>query len=511
VQPAGEAGDVVFLMEETIGRQLQQARLNKGLTIEKVVQATRIRPQYLEALEADDFERLPSPVQARAFLRLYAEFLGLSLDELIAQQRSGQVPDQPKASPPAPAASEQESEAGPQSTQTGLLVRLRTALASRLPVGRTSRTRREAQPAPAPETAPSPARVAAVDAGAAALAGEAVELPPRGPKESQLILQEIGVTLRQRREALSLTFDEVERHTRVRMHYLQALESGQYASLPSSVQARGMLSNYARFLDLDADAILFAFAEALQAQRLERQPAPEPSAKTPAGKTPFRIHLPSPVLRFLSMDILVGGILVLLLLVFAIWGTTWVMRTRSDTTPPPTAPSISDILINTPFGATGAPAPTLASGTFVPSATQAAALEITLPAASSRPVQVVVVAVKRAWVRVTVDGRVKFEELVDPGATYPYDANQQIEVLTGDGSAINILYNQSDLGLMGLFGEVVDRIYTANAILNPTPTFTSTPSITPLPSATLRPSLTPRTTATPRASATPGASPTLNP
>ncbi len=53
-------------MAETIGQQLKQAREARNLTIDKVVQGTRIRAHNLQALEADDFESLPSPVQARA-------------------------------------------------------------------------------------------------------------------------------------------------------------------------------------------------------------------------------------------------------------------------------------------------------------------------------------------------------------------------------------------------------------------------------------------------------------
>src|SRR5512143_1164803 len=73
-------------MAETIGQQLKQARLERHLSIETVVESTRIRAHYIEAIEADDYEALPSPVQARAFLRLYAQYLGCSLDELIARQ-----------------------------------------------------------------------------------------------------------------------------------------------------------------------------------------------------------------------------------------------------------------------------------------------------------------------------------------------------------------------------------------------------------------------------------------
>jgi hypothetical protein len=102
-----------------------------------------------------------------------------------------------------------------------------------------------------------------------------------------------------------------------------------------------------------------------------------------------------------------------------------------------------------------------------------------------------------------VDGKVQFEGRVTAGTAYPFDGNTQIEVLTGNGRAISILYNQNTLGPMGNFGEVVDRIYTTNAILNPTATFTATPTITPTPTITLRPTATLRPSATSRPSATP--------
>jgi cytoskeletal protein RodZ len=45
----------------------------------------------------------------------------------------------------------------------------------------------------------------------------------------------------------------VERHTHLRAVFVKALEEGAFDKLPSPVQTRGMLSNYATFLDLDVD------------------------------------------------------------------------------------------------------------------------------------------------------------------------------------------------------------------------------------------------------------------
>lgn len=74
-------------------------------------------------------------------------------------------------------------------------------------------------------------------------------------------LQSLGATLRQAREQRALTFEEVETQTRIRVKFLQALESGDLSLLPSLAHARGFLRNYAQFLHLDANVIIVQFGE----------------------------------------------------------------------------------------------------------------------------------------------------------------------------------------------------------------------------------------------------------
>jgi cytoskeletal protein RodZ len=69
---------------ETLGQFLQQAREGKDLRLEDIAQRTRINLRYLEALEADQFEKLPSEVMARGFARSYAMSLGLNEKEVLA-------------------------------------------------------------------------------------------------------------------------------------------------------------------------------------------------------------------------------------------------------------------------------------------------------------------------------------------------------------------------------------------------------------------------------------------
>jgi cytoskeleton protein RodZ len=70
---------------ETLGEWLRRTREAKGTTIEEVESHTRIRPRFLEALEAGDFGVFPGgEVQVRGFLRIYARYLGLSPDQVLA-------------------------------------------------------------------------------------------------------------------------------------------------------------------------------------------------------------------------------------------------------------------------------------------------------------------------------------------------------------------------------------------------------------------------------------------
>ena len=67
-----------------IGSQLRAAREAKGLTLEQAFKATRIKLSFLEAIEANQFDALPGPVQARGFVRSYANYLGLDGEHLAS-------------------------------------------------------------------------------------------------------------------------------------------------------------------------------------------------------------------------------------------------------------------------------------------------------------------------------------------------------------------------------------------------------------------------------------------
>jgi len=66
----------------------------------------------------------------------------------------------------------------------------------------------------------------------------------------------VGQELQQAREERSLSIDQAASATHIRPHYLRALESGDFDTLPSVAQARGFLRAYASYLGLDPDPLL---------------------------------------------------------------------------------------------------------------------------------------------------------------------------------------------------------------------------------------------------------------
>ena len=72
---------------EKIGDKLRAAREAANATLDDISALLKIRSDHLQALENDDFERLPGSVYAIGFIRTYATHLGLNAGELIERYK----------------------------------------------------------------------------------------------------------------------------------------------------------------------------------------------------------------------------------------------------------------------------------------------------------------------------------------------------------------------------------------------------------------------------------------
>lgn len=513
-------------MAQTIGEQLKQAREARGLTLEQVSKETHIRVHYLEALEQGQRAALPSAVQGRGFLRMYADLLNLPAMDLLAAW-DGKAPAAPVDESAAPGTS--DTLASPTVTEAP-------------------------RPATVPGAAPAADLPPASGPLAVTLSEESVVFPPLAendqeetPASSLAIFREVGQVLLKQREGLGLSRAEVERYTRLRQRYIQALEEGRLDQLPSPVQGRGMLSNYASFLNLDEDKILLRFAEGLQARRIEILPKPEPqpvfNKRRPARQAPLWR-------RFLTPDLIFGVGVAAVILFFFLWTAARINSMRNTSTQP-TPPSVASMLLTpgadaTPNGTalagaqagTVSPAggdnqagaavpadaenPLAAAGSETPASRGAAGGEAgptvgaditgsasnagtpiapnqtaTILPINKDPLQVYVVARQRAWLRVICDDKVKFLGRTVPGNAYAFSGTKRIELATGNAAALQVFYNQTDLGTLGTAGQVVGLVFSPDGgVMTPTAAFTATPTPTKPATATLLPSVTPQATAT---------------
>jgi transcriptional regulator with XRE-family HTH domain len=362
--------------------------------------------------------------------------------------------------------------------------------------------------------------------------------------------ESLGSLLRQKRESLGLSLEEVERHTHIRVKHLQAIETDDLSSIPSVPQARGFIHNYAAFLGITPDQIASPAGDAkprpanppaatvppparapfVPAPRTAPNPASEPvspfredsSTGIPTVPRPETYARPrlladrSIAKEWFRVDRLFGGLIALVITALLLWGG-YSMAVSFSATPGPAATESflaagSDTATGSPAAGQSTPSGTAGNttGELVPSGTveltpgQTPSESLILPgtisiatlAPTSFPtplggvytdVRIHVTVLQRAYLMVTVDGKVAFSDRVLPGSTYDFIGQKTVALSTGNGAGISVLFNGVDQGPIGRFGEVVSLTYTPKGILTPTPIASLTPTVTPTLTPTKKP------------------------
>jgi len=275
-------------------------------------------------------------------------------------------------------------------------------------------------------------------------------------------MEDIGKTLHEARARLGLTLEQAERSTRIRAYYLEALERGDLDLLPSPVQARGFLQNYATYLGLDSQAILQRYSEVLNSQRTG------PFRRTRLSEAPTRPTVRVRTRRF-SADLIVAAIASVAVLAVLIGGFGRLaasLRERNQ--------AASAFLIPTftpePEEATAPGPPVAAIG----------AAETPTPPVSIEPglsgvVDLRLLIEKRGFVIVEVDGQEVYRGRPTPGELLEFQGDELVKVTSGNGGGLRAFYRGEDQGLLGELDEVVLRFWTLSGAVTPTPSPTPTP------------------------------------
>jgi cytoskeletal protein RodZ len=79
------------IQQKRIGDLLKEKRKERNLTIEQIAEITKIRAEYLRALEESDYKNFPSEVYLKGFLKNYAKYLGINSDQTLALYRRDNI------------------------------------------------------------------------------------------------------------------------------------------------------------------------------------------------------------------------------------------------------------------------------------------------------------------------------------------------------------------------------------------------------------------------------------
>lgn len=111
-------------MAASFGEQLRAAREARNISLREISEQTRISMRYLEAIETDDYQRLPGGIFNKSFIKSYARYIHFDEDEALegytrTAREQGESPDEVASTPYQPRVYTDDSTRSP--IVTGLL------------------------------------------------------------------------------------------------------------------------------------------------------------------------------------------------------------------------------------------------------------------------------------------------------------------------------------------------------------------------------------------------------
>jgi cytoskeletal protein RodZ len=262
-----------------------------------------------------------------------------------------------------------------------------------------------------------------------------------------------------------MSLEDVERATRIRAAFLQALENDDFRRLPPPVYTRGFVRNYAAFLHLDPDQLSQLYDEAIGYR-------PQPVRIAP--KEPVRIAgLMTPNVAAIGVVLVVTSI-VFVWLYSAFFVTDPGRTARLPTAVIPTPTALTAVLLPTPTATAPRPspspapaavtperAPTLVAAAATPSSVSpspAPARTTATPAIEPDGLALKLRVVDApSWVQIRTDGVVVFSGTLPPGSERTFNAKTELFIHAGRSDAVELVLNGVPQGRLGSPGQAVVR------------------------------------------------------
>lgn len=322
-------------------------------------------------------------------------------------------------------------------------------------------------------------------------------------------MKEIGQLLKDKRDSLKISLEEVAVSTKISVKILQALEEGDLAKLPAKPFVRGFIQSYSKFLGLDVKEILEKFQQAVgttnpkteivlpETDNLEKQ-LPGSGRSIITGIAIVLVIIAIVVIQRViaqrEEEMRTGEIQ-------AITGNDAPLEIKPQTSPTPdgsASPSPTADAAATPAAAlataaataaaTATPAPTplptatpkptttptptpaptpkptatpTATPAPTPAATPAAAATPVGPAATTpgAPQEIIIEALDHVTIKVTIDEKPAQEFTMNADQIQTFKAKNRIRIYTPNGGAVSIIQNGNELGVPGNLGQPKLMVY----------------------------------------------------
>ena len=245
----------------------------------------------------------------------------------------------------------------------------------------------------------------------------------------------VGDILRGEREKQGLTIEDIARETSIRDIYLEAIEKGDYDSLPGDVYAKGFIRNYSRFLQIDGDALLDKYDEERNINKVV-QPVDQPQepAQNPQPAQPkTNLFAAGDAYRdSLEREEKSGSkkFMILLGIMFVFLGGVYIAFMDDGSENAPKQETVK--------------------------------VETTKPAPVEKKydgVEITAKALENCWISVKIDGQPAFEGTIEKGKEMSWQGKENVDILAGNAGGLQITFNGKDVGTLGQMGQVEERSF----------------------------------------------------
>lgn len=246
-----------------------------------------------------------------------------------------------------------------------------------------------------------------------------------------------GASFKQARESRGIPLDEIAIETRISTRFLQAIENEEFHLLPGGIFNRGFIRTYAERVGLDPEKAVADYSRLTEFRELE------PSRL--GGSAPAKTGRSAYPLAIL-------GLILLILIFYAV--------TRSSESNPSPATMQSASRVSEPVSAPLPPAPPETVSAASPPA-EVETLPAENPLEPENRLEMELEAQEQTWIKVTTDGSTVVPgEILEPGMTRKFTAQNSIGLILGNAGGVKIKINDQPAKPLGGSGQVRELTIT---------------------------------------------------